>query len=201
MISDCRFKLQEGVVVVEPIADMATLEQGASEDDLISVEGFAPARRAERLAWRLLLHKMAPAAEVEYLPSGKPVIKNSKYKYLSVSHCADCVAVMLSQRPCGVDVERVERNYARIAGRYLSVEELSLCDDERWMAMAWCAKEALYKRAGRMGVDFKRDMQIVAVERADDGSSWHLRAVVFGEQTVELHAVNFDAEHVIVYTL
>ena len=56
--------------------------------------------------------------------------------------------------------------------------------------------------AGREGVDFMRDMQIVAVEPPVDfvQGRWHLVARLFGEE-VELRGVVIDAEHILVFTL
>ena len=191
-----------GQVAVAPIPDAEALESGATDEELRSVAGItSPSRRIERLAWRALLRSLSPLAQVEYLPNGKPKLKNSD-KHISVSHCRDCVAVALGEKPCGVDVERLDRNFSRVAERYLSPSEAALAADEHWAAVVWCAKEALFKMAGREGVDFMRDMQIVAVEPPVDfvQGRWHLVARLFGEE-VELRGVVIDAEHILVFTL
>ena len=167
----------EAILVVKPIAQLDVLESSADERDLRSVEGFtAPSRRAERLAWRGVLREIAPDAEVEYTPSGAPQLKNSPYTYISVSHCRDAVAVALSCEVCGVDIERLDRNFSRIASRYVSDEEQRLCDEEWWLAAVWCAKEAMFKCVGREGVDFCRDLQLTEV----DFESGSVRVTAFG---------------------
>ena len=106
----------QATLVVEPIAPLSELEREDDERDLQSIEAFtSPSRRAERLAWRRVLRRLSPDAEVEYEPSGAPRLKNSPYTYISVSHCRDVVAVVLSCNVCGVDVERVDRDFARVA--------------------------------------------------------------------------------------
>ena len=161
-----------GQIAVAPIPDGELLERGATEEELQSVEGISSqSRRAERLAWRLLLRSVLPTAQVEYLSSGKPEIKNSQYHHISVSHCQDFVAVAIASKPCGMDVERYDRNFERVKSRYMTAEEQSLSADEHWAAVVWCAKEAMYKMAGREGVDFKRDMQIISAEPPFVGGS------------------------------
>lgn len=195
------FPTSDGQVAVMPIGSSDELERNATEAELLSVEGFtSSSRRTERLAWRALLRSISSTANVEYLPSGKPQLKNSSYKHLSVSHCRDYVAVALSQSPCGVDIERVDRNFMRISSRYMTDEETMLFADKYWSAVVWCAKEALYKYAGREGVDFKCDISIKSVQQ-QDSSSWLLVAELFGSEQVELRGEFIDAEHILVFTL
>ena len=192
-----------GQIAVAPIPDGELLERGATEEELQSVEGISSqSRRAERLAWRLLLRSVLPTAQIEYLSSGKPEIKNNQYHHISVSHCQDFVAVAIATKPCGIDVERYDRNFERVKSRYMTAEEQSLSADEHWAAVVWCAKEAMYKMAGREGVDFKRDMQIISAEQPVGFvcSRWHLVAHLFGER-VELQGIPIDDDHILVFTL
>lgn len=192
-----------GQIAVAPIPDGELLEREATEEELQSVEGISSqSRRTERLAWRLLLRSVLPTAQVEYLSSGKPEIKNSQYNHISVSHCQDFVAVAIATKPCGIDVERYDRNFERVISRYMTAEEQSLSADKHWAAVVWCAKEAMYKMAGREGVDFKRDMQIISAEPPFVGGSgrWHLVAHLLGEK-VELQGIHIDDDHILVFTL
>ena len=192
--------MDNGLVAVMPIGGLDELECNVTETELKSVEHIHSAsRRAERLAWRALLRELEPAAQVEYLPSGKPEIKNSKYQHLSVSHCRDFVAVALSSKPCGIDIERCDRNFGRVKSRYMSDEEVMLSAHNDWSAVVWCAKEALYKMAGREGVDFKRDIIIRSAQMQD--ASWKLSAELFGAESVTLGGSRIDDNHILVYTI
>lgn len=194
-----RIVTPRGVVVVAPMGEEQALEPKAREEDLLSVEGFtSSSRRRERLSWLSLLRAEEPEARVEWLASGKPTILNSKYKHISVSHCADMVAVMLSDGPCGVDVERRDRCFTKLQGRYMTAQELSLLTCEWLAGVVWCAKEALYKMAGCEGVDFKRDIIIKSIHPTE--RSWHLVAEAFGAE-VSLQAETPDDEHILVFTL
>ena len=109
---------------------------------------------------------------------------------------------MLGDSPCGIDVERVDRNFGRVMSRYMTSAEASLSGQEHWPAVVWCAKEALFKMAGREGVDFKRDMELLSVEHCGIAGrqEWILSARLFDCQ-VELRGVAIDAEHILVFTL
>lgn len=187
----------QATLVVEPIAPLSELEREADERDLQSIEAFtSPSRRAERLAWRRVLRRLSPDAEVEYEPSGAPRLKNSPYTYISVSHCRDVVAVVLSCNVCGVDVERVDRDFARVAERYMTAAERALCSKEWWAAAVWCAKECLYKMAGCEGTDFKRDIIIESV----DTSTSQILCRAYGEP-MTLHYAMPDEKHLLAYSL
>ena len=187
----------QATLVVEPIAPLSELEREADERDLQSIEAFtSPSRCAERLAWRRVLRRLSPDAEVEYEPSGAPLLKNSPYTYISVSHCRDVVAVVLSCAKCGVDVERVDRDFARVAERYMTAAESALCSEEWWAAAVWCAKECLYKMAGREGADFKRDIVVESV----DTSTSQILCRAYGEP-ITLHYAMPDEKHLLAYSL
>ena len=192
-----RVETEQSLLLIEPIAPLAELEAEADVRDLQSVEEFTSAsRRAERLAWRSALRRVAPDAEVEYEPSGAPRLKNSPYTYISVSHCRDSVAVVLSSNVCGVDVERVDRDFARVAERYMTAAERALCTEEWWAAAVWCAKECLYKMAGRVGTDFKRDIVVESV----DTSTSQILCRAYGEP-ITLHYAMPDEKHLLAYSL
>lgn len=187
----------QATLVVEPIAPLSELECEADERDLQSIEAFtSTSRRAERLAWRRVLRRLSPDAEVEYNASGAPLLKNSPYTHISVSHCRDCVAVALSCAPCGVDVELRERNFERVAERYISSAERALCSEAWWLAAVWCAKECLYKMAGREGTDFKRDIIIESV----DTSASQILCRAYGKP-MTLHYAMPDEKHLLAYSL
>lgn len=200
MSSSHIYQINGGVVAVAPIVAEADLESCATAEELQSVEGItATSRRLERLAWRALLRSLEPEARVEYLPSGKPQILNSQYQHISVSHCRGAVAVVLADRGCGVDVECRSRNFERVQSRYMTQQERSLSTHEDWAAVVWCAKEALYKMAGREGVDFLSDV-VIRSARCHD-SKWSLTAELFGSEQVELCGECVGQEHILVFTL
>lgn len=208
----------EALLIVAPVGDIAELEREATAEELLSLEGItSPHRRAERLSWRRALRKgvgegpdegpdegasegVSGAVVIEYDQQGAPVIKNSQYKHISVSHCRDRVAVLLSARECGVDIECRDRRFSAIAERYLTEEEYLVAsmanfDRQTFLTLAWSAKEALYKMLRREGVDLCRDLRIVAISPKQQS----IVAEAYGEP-VELRYI-LDCGHQIVYAI
>lgn len=147
------------------------LEAEADDEDRLSVEGFtSPTRRSERLMWRRMVREVVGhSIRVEYSADGAPHINDFPWKHISVSHCQGVVAVVASSRVCGIDVERKDRNFERVASRYITAEEWALCREagcerSQFLAVAWCVKEALYKMAAEAGLDFCRDLRITALD-------------------------------------
>ena len=123
-------------------------------------------RRREYLTWRALVRReLGRDVHIAYDAVGAPVLEN-RPEYLSVSHCDGRVAVCLSLRRCAVDIEPVTRNFGRVLSRYMTPEEQALADDPLLPAAVWCAKEALYKYAGRRELDLLRDLRITEADLA-----------------------------------
>lgn len=143
----------------------------ATPDELASAAAFPPARQAEWLSWRAIVRREVcrefgcrPAQiAIAYNETGAPVVEGTAV-HAAVSHCRGSVAVGLSDAPCAVDIESLDRNFGRIAFRYMTPAEQALSDDPRWPAVVWSAKETLYKYAGRRELDLLSDLR---VEQAD----------------------------------
>ena len=156
------------------VPTLEQLEAEADAEDMASVEGMsAPSRRRERLLWRRMARTLidSRALKVEYTAEGAPKITDFPYSQISVSHCKDAVVVVASQQCCGVDIERRDRDFSRVASRYITDQEWSLSgegEQERnlFMAVVWCAKECLYKMYGHAGIDFRRDVEIEKIDIA-----------------------------------
>lgn len=156
------------ILLTGPIASEAELTATAREDDLHAVAAFVSEhRRREYLAWRALLYGyLGRDVRVEYDASGAPRLVSHPDLHISVSHCRDMVAVALSDRVCGVDMERLDRDFMKAAPRFLSARERALSEDKRLAAAVWCAKECLYKMYGRRGMDLLRDLAVGSVDFA-----------------------------------
>lgn len=109
--------------------------------------------------WRAIVRRELPGADIRYNAVGAPVVTNYPV-HVSVAHCPGWVAVALSDRPCAVDIEPANRDMSRAAERFATPQELASGDP----LAVWCGKEALYKYAGRPGLDFRRDLRIERIE-------------------------------------
>lgn len=150
---------------IESIPPLEKLVAEAHPADAATVASFAsPHRRQEFLAWRAVARRIAGReAEIGYDEWGAPVIIGSPL-HVAVSHSRTHVAVMVSDRPCAVDIESLSRNFDKVMHRYLSDDERALSQHPDFPAAAWCAKEALYKLYRRGGLNLLSDIRIVAVD-------------------------------------
>ena len=115
-------------------------------------------RRSEHLAWRRVVRReLGRGVEIGYNEVGAPMV-NLENRHISVAHGAGRVAVAIADEKIGVDIEALERDFAKVSSRYMSAEEEQLSSTKEWAAMVWCAKEALYKLYGERGLDLKRDI-------------------------------------------
>lgn len=136
-------------------------------DALLTAEDIASSmrfqhepRRMEHLTWRRVVRReLGRNVAISYNEVGAPVV-NVPNTHISVSHGAGMVAVAIADCPVGIDIESLERNFERVAERYMSTEERGLSDDCHWPAMVWCSKEAMYKLFGRRGVELSQELKI-----------------------------------------
>ena len=169
--------------VIEPIAAEETLREGATAEDLAFVEQFGSvSRRCEVLAWRgVVRRELGCDVEISHDEYGAPTI-NKPNIYISVSHSRDRVAVLFADGVCAVDIESAERDFGRVATRYLSSEEQLLAEQNDLYAELWCAKEALYKYYKKGGLDFAKEISVEAFD-IDRGV---LRCSILGGEPIEV---------------
>jgi len=132
----------------------------ATDEERATIHDFGDARKQEYVAWRAIVRRVIGRdANITYNSVGAPILTNYPFR-ITVSHCQGRIAVGISDRPCAVDIERTDRNFRHILSRYLSPEEQRLSAHPLFPAIAWCAKETLYKYAGRPGLDLLDDLHI-----------------------------------------
>ncbi|MCM1150885.1 MAG: 4'-phosphopantetheinyl transferase superfamily protein [Alistipes sp.] len=186
------------LLLSQPLSD-ADFALWTLPSELAAAAGFAPERRSEWLSWRALVRReLCTSTDCDplevrfsYSDLGAPLIVGSPLR-LSVSHCEGSIAVALSEFPCAVDVESLDRRFGRVVSRYMTSAEWSLSEDPRWPAVVWCAKECLYKFAGRCELDLLRDLRIEAVDfsaatlvgRIGSGPALTLRFLFFADRVV-----------------
>ena len=136
-------------------------------------------RRTEHLAWRRIVRReLGRGVDIEYNEVGAPTV-DTPNMHISVAHGGGMVAVAIATERVGVDIESAERDFERAKERYMSAEEVALSDNPLWPAMAWTAKEALYKLYGHKGLDLCNDLQI----RGFDSEKRVVKALLGGKTT------------------
>ena len=164
-------------LIVEPLLPEADALRAVKAADRIASASFAPSRRREYLSWRAIVYRELGPVAIRYAACGAPYLADRPDVCIGVSHGAGRAAVALSDRPCAVDIERYDRDFARVAPRYLTLAERSLGEaDPRFGAAAWCAKEVLCKLSGRQGLALMRDLHLTA-----SGDGWSEGCVGDGE--------------------
>ena len=130
-------------------------------------------RKTEYLATRLLLQLLLnKKPEINYLESGKPKLNNSS-KNISISHSADFVVVLLSEKNIGIDVENIHRKIEKIATKFLHKDELKVIGKSNNKQVAavlyWSAKEAIFKCTGQDGIQFNTQIIIEPFSIKNEG--------------------------------
>ena len=180
-------------LIVSPLLPEEESAGWATEDELAACSGFAPRRRREYLTWRAVVRReLGRGVVVTYAPNGAPQVDCGVH--IGISHSHNIVAVVIGDGPCAVDTEPAGRSFEQVRRRYLSVTEAALSDDERLPAAVWCAKETLYKLAGRPDTDFLRDIAVTAV----DFAAGTVRGTIHGGAEVAM-SIEFLDDNIIVY--
>lgn len=159
-------RLPAGLIIEAPWPEGEAAAWATAEERAAAAAFGSERRRREYLTWRALVRReLGRDVHIAYDAVGAPVLEN-RPEYLSVSHCDGRVAVCLSLRRCAVDIEPVTRNFGRVLSRYMTPEEQALADDPLLPAAVWCAKETLYKYAGRRELDLLHDLRITEADLA-----------------------------------
>lgn len=148
-------------LLIEPVADADALRDRVTEQEWRQAMEFGTAgRRNEYLSWRAAVRReLGRDVTIYYDPTGAPAV-DTPDTYISVSHAREMFAVAIADSRCGIDIERLDRDFGRVADRYISPREHDMCSDAEWPAAVWCAKEAMYKLYGRRGVSLRDDLRI-----------------------------------------
>lgn len=120
-------------------------------------------RKKEILVVRILLQQMIPKAILTYDLNGAPKINSNKQ--ISISHSHGWVAIGISEKRIGLDLEKISGKALRIAQKF-SLDYFSSADIA---TLHWCCKEAIYKWHQLGNIDFKDDIHILPFALATEG--------------------------------
>ena len=115
-------------------------------------------RKKERIISRFLLETLVgKKVEVKYADSGKPFCDGMHF---SISHTKNFVAVIVSNKPVGVDIEYKSDRIFRITEKFMHPDELKTLSEysekQKFALICWCAKETVFKIIEENGVDFAK---------------------------------------------
>lgn len=127
-------------------------------------------RLMEILSVRRALKELMYGEEkrIVYDRYGKPSIDEPDAPYISFSHTKHYVAVITSDVPVGIDIERRGDRVQRVVPQFLTPDEvtvLSLTPDiDLAFHLAWSGKESAFKVLGQSFYDLKKLTSIVCVD-------------------------------------
>jgi 4'-phosphopantetheinyl transferase len=138
--------------ITETLEEIIALGEGINTDNYTSEK-----RQKEHFASRLLVNEICPTKTIIYNEFGAPELNNGKH--ISISHSKELVAVILSDKKTGLDIEQISEKSFRIASKFVSEKNLINLNKEK-ATLIWCLKEAIYKWYQKGGVDFIKDIII-----------------------------------------
>lgn len=111
--------------------------------------------------------------DLQYEDSGKPFL--SKGKFISFSHSFEFVALVVSDKAVGVDIEKVRQKLEKVVPKFIGVENFFIQDKNRleYLAIIWAAKESIYKTHNHKGIDAVKEMMIDSFCIADKSITAH----------------------------
>ncbi|MGP1362409.1 MAG: 4'-phosphopantetheinyl transferase family protein [Bacteroides sp.] len=122
-----------------------------------------PARRLEWLATRCILKTLGITDQVLYTKQRKPLLVSGN-EHISMSHTYPYAAVITNPTSfVGIDIEKKNRPFKRIAYQFLTLGELSWLnlDNTLQLALIWSAKEAFFKVYNRTGLNSFTDLDVL----------------------------------------
>lgn len=126
----------------------------------------------ELLAQKLLKEQYAiSAAVIHRHNSGQPHLTGCDL-HISISHCDELVACVVSENPVGIDIERIRPINPRLCQRVCTEAEMDYLQPDDFEDPAilrrffeiWTAKEAYFKRCGT-GITNPKSVNILELPR------------------------------------
>ncbi|WP_035335419.1 4'-phosphopantetheinyl transferase superfamily protein [Dokdonia sp. PRO95] len=100
--------------------------------------------------------------DLYYDKNGKPHLHDGKH--ISITHSYTFTAIIVSDQPVGIDIEKQRDKILRIAHKFTPIEEyytLTNADARmRKLTIVWGAKESLYKLYAQEGLSFLKHIDV-----------------------------------------
>ena len=130
-------------------------------------------RQLECLAVRVLLKELLGEEKViDYLPSGKPLLKD-RSAYISFSHTCGYVAIAVHPtKEVGIDIEQYGNRVSKLASRFVREDEsvsVEAGDEIYALLLHWSAKETMFKLMNQSDVDFLEHLHILPFVPSESG--------------------------------
>lgn len=168
-----------------------------------------PQRQRETLSARNALRTLMPKSAAPVFAkdaAGKPYLVHLADTHFSLTHSNAAGAAVLSNRPCGIDLQvRVEK-ILRLRSKFERPDEREVvaaqADEVAALHILWGAKESLFKLWGRRLIDWREHLLVDAFDAEANSGSFTGR-VVKPEAVLhaDLHYVWLDDSCLVTATL
>ena len=131
----------------------------------------------------------------------KPHVKNSKLQ-ISISHAKPYITILIhTHKSCGADIEEKKEKLLKLSPKFLTADELQQANNNLdALALAWGAKEAVYKMYGRKQLIFKENIFLYGLDNVKQtGDLVSLLKVGKEETKITLKYEQFE-NHILVFT-
>ena len=144
----------------------AELKEILNEEDIINnieAQYSNSKRQTEQLISHILIkHLLGEAKEIKHHQNGAPHIDGDRF--ISISHSRKSIAVAISSKPIGIDLEEISRKQYSLHKKFTTPNEQlwieSSNNKQLISAIIWSAKEAIYKLANIEGLLFESEIEI-----------------------------------------
>jgi len=140
-------------------------------------------RKIEFLATRRLLQEVGFSdLDLNYRDDGAPILIN---KFISISHSSEFVAVIISDKKVGIDIEKKRNQIFRISHKFVNENEKAKFDIDTLevLSIIWNTKEAMFKLCDKSGIDFRENMNVSEI----DFESKEVKSeLIFGDEQIKM---------------
>ena len=119
------------------------------------------------------------------LENGKPVIIGHEDIHFNMSHCKNAVACAVSDKPIGIDVERIQDKVNESLAQYVLNEKEFEDITPLKFARLWTMKEAVVKLTGR-GITGKEQLRPLLNDYYNGKSPWQIITKDFPDYVVSI---------------
>ena len=96
--------------------------------------------------------------------NGAPYFENNPYLHLSISHSNGWVALIVDEKPVGIDIQTFSKNIKAGQDYFRNAREAAFAEDETALHLIWGAKEAFYKMKQGQIPDLKEEVSIFQID-------------------------------------
>lgn len=142
-------------------------------------------RKKEILATRILMNNIYSNKKIKYNEYGAPYI--NKNEHISITHSNNLVAIGISKKKIGIDIQYIDKSITKLAHKFISQENLNNLSEEK-ATLIWSCKEAIYKWFQKGNINFKNTIKILPFDLKNQGK---IKAI-FKKNTFALNYLKLD---------